>query len=75
MTLLTSKPEQIQKLIEGMDKECRAIKKNAWRQAWYGRGALSYVDALNLSSEERNMVNEIIDENLETTKKTQMPFF
>jgi hypothetical protein len=68
-------PEQIQKLIEGMDKECKAIKKNAWRQGWYSRGALSYEDALNLSADERDMVNEIIDENLETTKKSQLPFF
>lgn len=69
------RPEQIQKLIEGMEKECRTLKKNAWMQSWYSRGGMSYEDALNLSTEERNMVNEIIDENLETTKKTQMPFF
>lgn len=39
------------------------------------RGALTYEDVLNLSSDELKSVNEIIEENLETTKKTQMPFF
>ena len=39
------------------------------------RGALTYEDVLNLSQDELKSVNEIIEENLETTKKTQMPFF
>ncbi len=39
------------------------------------RGALTYEDVLNLSPDELKSVNEIIEENLETTKKTQMPFF
>ena len=68
-------PEQIQKLIEGMEKECISLKKNAWMQSWYSRGGMSYEDALNLSAEERAMVNEIIDENLETSKKTGLSFF
>jgi len=36
---------------------------------------LSYSEGMNLSFEEREIINEIIKENLETTKKTQMPFF
>ena len=39
------------------------------------RGGVSYEDVLNMSIEERKLINEIIEENLETTKKTQMPFF
>ena len=36
---------------------------------------LSYSEGINLSFEEREIVAEIIKENLEVTKKTQMPFF
>lgn len=43
--------------------------------AWYMRGGLSYEDALNLSEQERNNLNELIDKNLETTKKSGLPFF
>lgn len=39
------------------------------------RGGLSYEAALNLSYDERNTVSEIIKENLETTKKSGLPFF
>jgi hypothetical protein len=36
---------------------------------------LSFSEAMNLSHEERMLVGEIIQENLETTKKTGLPFF
>ena len=41
---------------------------------WYMRG-LSYSEGMNLSFEEREIVAEIIKENLDTTKKTGLPFF
>ena len=43
--------------------------------AWYMRGGASYEDVLNMSSQEWKAIESIIDNNLETTKKTQMPFF
>lgn len=58
-----------------MEEECKDIKKNALKFAWYMRGGVSYVDVLNMSTDERNALSDIISENLETTKKTQMPFF
>lgn len=39
------------------------------------RGALSYVDAMNLCPSEIKAINDIIDSNLETTKKSGLPFF
>lgn len=57
-----------------MDKDARGIKKEVLKMCWYMRG-LSFSEGMNLSYEEREIVSEIIKENLETTKKTQMPFF
>lgn len=57
-----------------LDKESRDIKKEALKISWYMRG-MSYSEAMNLSFEERSIVGEIIKENLETTKKTNLPFF
>jgi hypothetical protein len=56
-----------------LDKEARDIKKDVLKLCWYMRG-LSYSEGMNLSWEEREIVGEIIKENLETTKKTGMPF-
>ena len=65
---------EILALSDKMDKEARALKKDALKLCWYMRG-LSYSEAMNMSWEDREIVGEIIKENLETTKKTGLPFF
>jgi hypothetical protein len=72
---LTLKPEQVQKLIEDMEKDVNEIKKTSLTFSWYMRGGVSYEDILNMSVFEREQISEIIDNNLETTKKSQLPFF
>jgi hypothetical protein len=57
-----------------LDKQARVIKKEALQLCWYMRG-LSYAEVMNFGPEEREIVGEIIKENLETTKKTGLPFF
>jgi hypothetical protein len=39
------------------------------------RGGVTYTDILNMSAHEREVIAKIVEENLETTKKTQLPFF
>lgn len=75
MRLLTLPPDGVQKLITDMEKEVRAVRKNCLQLGWYFRGSVSYTDVMNMSTDERKIMNEIIDDNLETTKKTQLPFF
>ncbi len=43
--------------------------------AWYMRGGASYHDIMNMSETERRAINDIIENNLEITKKSQLPFF
>jgi hypothetical protein len=45
------------------------------KQSWYMRGGLSYEQALQLSHSERTMINDLVKDNLETTKKSGLPFF
>lgn len=58
-----------------MDKEVKEIKREALKMVWYMRGGLSYEAALNLSTDERSSISQIIKDNLETTKKSGLPFF
>ena len=51
------------------------IRQEALQLSWYMRGGLAYDQALQLSLEERNIINELIKGNLETTKKSGLPFF
>lgn len=39
------------------------------------RGGISYTEAHIMSPNEREIIAEIIKDNLETTKKSKMPFF
>jgi hypothetical protein len=75
MKLLRLGPEGVQKLLDDMDKECTDIKKTALNLSWYMRGGATYTDVLNMSSMEREAINELVEQHLETTKKSQMPFF
>lgn len=43
--------------------------------SWYMRGGMTYEDVMNLSFGERELVGDLIKDNLETTKKSKMPFF
>lgn len=58
-----------------MENEVGVIKKHALSLCWYMRGGASYEDILNMSTMERNAIMAIVEQNLETTKNTKMPFF
>ena len=61
--------------IEQMDKETTEIRQEALKMAWYMRGGLTYEQILALSANERKIIGEIIKDNMDTTKKTGLPFF
>lgn len=58
-----------------MESESKAIKNAALKFAWYMRGGASYEDILNMSSTERTNIGKLIEDNLDTTKKSGLPFF
>ena len=73
--LLISSPEQINQLIETMDKECHQIRTEAVKLSWYMRGGLTFDQTMAMSHNDRTIVGDLIKENLETTKKSGLPFF
>ena len=67
--------EEIQELSDKMEKQTKALKNQLYKLCWYMRGSLSFSEAFDLSLEDIKIISEIIKDNLDTTKKTQMPFF
>jgi len=67
--------DQIASDIENMEKEVNGIRNDTLKMCWYMRGGVTYSEAMCMSTRERESINGIIKDNLETTKKTQMPFF
>jgi hypothetical protein len=66
---------EILKEVEKLDKESKTLKADLLKMCWYMRGGLSIDDAFALSIEEREIIAEVVKENLETTKKSGLPFF
>jgi hypothetical protein len=62
-------------MIDGMEKEANAIREEILRLCWHMRGGITYDQAMMLSFEERKSIGSIIKENMETTKKTGLPYF
>lgn len=67
--------EDIVKLIENYEKETKALRKEVLKMMWYMRGALSYDEGMLLTSTDREIIAKIVEDNIETTKETKLPFF
>lgn len=67
--------EQIVEWIERLEREAKALKDEAIKMCWFMRGSLTYDDAMCLGQQDRELISKLIKDNLETTKKTGMPFF
>ena len=75
LRLLSLDPDGVRDLIESYKKYTQGIKEQALTFSWYMRGGATYEDVLNMSSQERISIKNLIEKNLETTKETQLPFF
>lgn len=58
-----------------MEKETRNIRLDVLKLCWYMRGGVTYEEAMQMSQQERGIINDIVKDNMETTKKSGLPFF
>ena len=72
---MTLTNEEIVSQLNRYEKESKALKNEALKMSWYMRGGLSYDDAMYLSQTEKELINDIIKENIEITKKSGLAFF
>jgi len=73
--ILTLPQAEILEYVKSIEKEAKGIKKDILKICWYMRGGINYSEAMMLSHEERMIISDIIKDNLETTKKSGLPFF
>ena len=62
-------------MLERFDREAKALKEEMLRICWYMRGGITFSEAMDLGLEERELIGKIIKDNMETTKKSGLPFF
>ena len=64
----------INKVVQELDDETKAIKEEIFKMCWYMRG-MSPTEAFMLTFEDRTIIGKIIEKNLEITKESGLPFF
>jgi hypothetical protein len=75
MRLLNLSLEEINSYVEDLETETKAIKLDILRICWFMRGGVTLNEAYALDRYDRESISKIIEENMETTKKTGLPFF
>jgi hypothetical protein len=61
--------------LDSLEKDSKALKREIMQLCWYMRGSVSYTEAMEMSPSERETIVKLIKDNLETAKKSGMPFF
>ncbi|MDB4257035.1 hypothetical protein N9827_00080 [bacterium] len=61
--------------VKHMENGQKEVKSEIMKLCWYMRGSVTLDEGYNLSYEDRAIIGDIVKENLETTKKSGMPFF
>ena len=62
-------------MVDAMEKETRDIRLDVLKLCWYMRGGVTYEEAMQMSQQERGVIDDIVKSNMETTKKSGLPFF
>ena len=72
---MTLSNAEILKKLQGMDQEAKTIKKRIFEMCWYMRGGITLNEMMQLGVSDMPIMTDVVEGNLETTKKTGMPFF
>ena len=58
-----------------LEEEQKGLREELLKICWYMRGGVTLDEAYAMSHQDRSIIGEIVKENLETTKKSGLPFF
>lgn len=67
--------DEILRETKKLENEAKQIKHDLLKIVWYMRGGVTITEAYEFGPEDREVVKKVIDDNLETTKKSGLPFF
>lgn len=61
--------------MERYEKDVKSIKNNLLQMCWHMRGGVTYSEAMEMSVTERNIIAKMVEDHMETTKKSGLPYF
>jgi hypothetical protein len=72
---LTLTNDEIVDYLQSLEKESKALTKHIYNLAWHMRGGITLDEAFGISYAEREIINELINERIEVTNETKLPYF
>jgi hypothetical protein len=57
-------------MLDDYDRETKALKKYIYKLVWYMRGGINLDQMFEIGYQDREIINKLIEENIETTNKT-----
>ena len=74
MRILSMTNSDIEAYVTGLEKSAKGVKDEIFRISWYMRGGVDSFDLFyKYSYEDRQIIYEIIKDNIESTKNSKMP--
>lgn len=67
--------DEINQMVQDYENETKAFKKELSRLCWFMRGGLTLEQAYLTDQTDREVISDLIKDNLETTRETRLPFF
>lgn len=67
--------DDILKEVKILDTQAKNFKEELYKICWYMRGSITFDEIYGMSPEDREIISKIIQDNIETTKKSGLPFF
>ncbi len=73
-TIAPLEESDLLKLVDDYEQQSKQIKYDAYKLAWYMRGAFSYEDVMyKISQEDKEIIGKIAEENIKLTTDAKMP--
>jgi hypothetical protein len=72
--LIPASDEEIIGIIKKMGDETKELSNDLLKMCWFMRGSISYSEAYSLTLHDRQCIAKIIEENINITKESGMPF-
>jgi hypothetical protein len=61
--------------VKVLEQQSKQLRHEVIKLCWFMRGGLGYEEAFMIDVTDRELIAAIVKENLETTKKSGLPFF
>lgn len=74
-SMIQSSEEKITKMLNKMTREAKDLRADIIKMIWFMRGAISLSEAMLLTNRDREIISKLIEENLQITKDSGLPFF